>query len=114
MKTSFIIGWFFLFILGWGLSMMVTGDTSTSSGSANVTQAIGGLVDPHFTVESTLGAGFIGQTVNFIKFLFMALALWFPALWTGYSLWFYYFVCVPVVIGFVFSIFSIARGVPSR
>lgn len=48
--------------------------------------------------------------VGFIKMVF----LWYPTVWTGYWLWFYYIVCFPIAIGVVFGIVTIMRGFSIR
>jgi hypothetical protein len=71
-----------------------------------------------YTLGTPSGTNFFGNIVSnvvavwnymlvFIKMVF----LWNGTLWQGNWLWFYYVICLPVVIGMVFSIVTILRGV---
>jgi hypothetical protein len=45
----------------------------------------------------------------FVKILF----LWFPTVFTGYVGYVYWYICMAIDIGMIFSIVSIVRGVHS-
>ncbi len=47
---------------------------------------------------------------QYIKLLFQIIFLWFPDLWTGAWLWFYYFILFPITLATIFSIMSMLRG----
>jgi hypothetical protein len=64
------------------------------------------------------GIPFVGGAVSiitavwsYIKPLVQAIFLYFPDLWNGTWLWFYYIFILPISIGFVVSIVFILRGV---
>ena len=71
-----------------------------------------------YSLGTPTGTNFVGNIISdvtqvwnymmtFIKMIF----LWNGTLWQGQWLYFYYFVCIPIVIGMVFSIVTILRGV---
>jgi len=80
-----------------------------------------GLMQPTGTDSTSLTSGsVIGQAVSLITNVWSYLLgflqivfLWFPNLWTGTWLWFYFIVCVPISVGFVMSIVFVLRGVHS-
>jgi hypothetical protein len=60
----------------------------------------------------------IGQAVSlitkvgeYISTLILMIFLWFPDIWAGNWLWLYFFLCLPVTVGFVVSFVFILRGV---
>jgi len=118
MKTSWIIGivslWFVLWILS-SIAAQANLITSTQVGQVQT------LAQPTGTDVSTFGGSTtIGQAYSLITnvwayifgFLQM-LFLWFPTLWVGTWLWFYYVVCLPISIALIISIVFIFRGVHS-
>lgn len=116
MKTSFIIGWVCLFVA------CIMGDSIIQQ-SAGITSTQGGwlfaLTHPSGTDVTVLSSiPIIGQAASLITMvwsyilnLIELIFLWFPSIWNGTWLWVYYFVCLPVAIGFVVSIVFILRGV---
>ena len=59
------------------------------------------------------GVSQIVKVWDYIKVVIQMVFLWNGTLWTGYWLYFYYFVCVPICLGFVASVLFILRGVHS-
>jgi hypothetical protein len=116
MKTSFIIGWACLFIaciFGSSIIEQNAGITTTQMAwlnsvmSPNVTNMTAIQSIPIIGQAYTL-VTMVGQyIVSFILMIF----LWFPSIWAGTWIWFYYVFCLPVSIGFVVSLVFILRGV---
>jgi hypothetical protein len=56
-------------------------------------------------------ASLISYVWNFFKIFIQMIFLYFPSIWNGQWIWVWYFLCVPVTVGFVASIVIILRGV---
>ena len=114
MKMSFIIGWAALFISLIFFDTIVQQSTGIGSDTYGWVKSLG---EPDITNMTSPGVGqlislitYVGQyIVTFISMIF----LWFPSIWTGNWIWFYWFFCVPVTIGFIVSIVFVLRGVGS-
>jgi hypothetical protein len=125
MKTSWIMGIMMVYLLILSLEMIATGGTvlgasaSYQVDSANYTfaQGAGKLVAPEISNSSNVIAQAWSAISNIGPYLNIAIAillLWSPTLFAGNMIWVWWFVCFPTCVGMVFSIISIARGVPSR
>lgn len=114
MKTSWLIGVMMLYMLILGCEMLASGGTSLSS---NFTSSAGPLLQPSFTSSSTVAAqtwAVLTDIVGYAKALVSAILLWSPTVFTGYLLWFYWFICFPVACAMIFTIISVIRGIGSR
>ncbi len=111
MKTSWIIGVFMFYMLIVGIAMMVA---STNTPDSDVMSIIDTLIRPSIVNQAGSASAFV-SFVRDIGTYFMAflgaLFLYFPSVWQGHLIWFYYFVCIPVSVGMVLSIVTILRGV---
>jgi hypothetical protein len=47
---------------------------------------------------------------HYAKLIIQVIFLWFPDLWVGNWIWFYYVVCFPITAGMVFGIIQMLRG----
>jgi hypothetical protein len=113
MKISILVGCLTLWVILFALAGIVEQSNAPQSGSSSF-NLLTSLFQP--TMQNSSG-GFIGSAVAFvvnaagfflsvIKMIF----LWFPSVWAGDYIWFWYLLCVPVGIGIVVSIVIIARG----
>jgi hypothetical protein len=112
MKTSWIIFIVLTYAAIWwfaGIMQQSNLLNPTSTGGVNI-QALG---QPSATNFGGIAA-VVSQVVNvwnylvgFIKMVF----LYNPTVWSGYWIYFYYFICLPICIGMVMSIVFILRGV---
>jgi hypothetical protein len=73
-------------------------------------QALG---QPHGSNWLLQAVAQITEVWTYIKIFIQMLFLWNGTLWTGYWLYFYFAVCLPICIGVVMSIVFILRGVHS-
>jgi hypothetical protein len=69
----------------------------------NLTQLVGSSV-------SSIWAPAITVVAVFASFL-SAIVMYYPAIFTGYFIWFWWCICLPIAIGFIISIVTIIRGV---
>lgn len=116
MKTSFIIGWACLFIAGTIGELFITGGTGFGSDTMSLIRSVTRDVNI-VNITSLYAIPVIGQVASFfvmvgeyLALIISMLFLWFPNIWAGNWIWVYYFLCVPVTIGFIFSIIVIVRG----
>ena len=110
MKTSWIIGVMMLYLLIFGIEMMVTeGD------AFNVTQQdqLTALMSPAMTNQSGVVSGavaFVANIGTYFATFVSALFLWSPSVWTGYLIWFWLFFCLPISVGMIVGVVTILRG----
>ncbi len=113
MKTSWIIGVVTLWILVFTTEMMVTEGTAFNPSSGNPFNALFSMNLANFSSIVSAGATFIMGCgiwlINFIGLVF----LWSPSVWTGYYIWIWYILCVPIGVGMLFGIMTIIRGTSS-
>ena len=116
MKTSFIIGWACLFIVGNIAEMFITMQTGFGSDTMSLIRSVTRDVNI-VNITSLYAIPVIGQVASFfvmvgeyLALIISMLFLWFPNIWAGNWVWVYLFLCVPVTIGFIFSIIVIVRG----
>ncbi len=118
MKTSWIIGIMMLWVVCYLLCSVIEG--TNLFGSAQ-TGTIQGMMQPAGTdVSSFEDTSAIGQAYSlitnvwsYIKPVIQAIFLFFPDLWNGVWLWFYYIVIMPISVGLIVSLVFIFRGVHS-
>ena len=112
MKQSWVVGIMMIYVILQGWTMILQVDavgassvwaTTQSLWYMNLTQLVGSSVSaiwsPALTVISVF-ASFLG-----------AIVLYYPAIFNGTFLWFWWAVCLPVAVGFIISLVSIIRGV---
>ena len=116
MKTSWIIAivmlWVVFFIFGSIAEQQNTFGSSQVSQGQSLMQPVGtditGLNSiPVIGQAISLITNVWSYLVTFIQMVF----LWFPDLWAGSWLWFYFILPFPVSVGLVISIVFILRGV---
>jgi hypothetical protein len=119
MKTSFIIGWATLFIVGIFLELVITGGTGVGSSYMDTLSSLTKNVNI-VNVTSLYSVPVIGQAASLITMigqyfaiLIAMIFLYFPDIWAGNWIWLWYFLCIPVSVGFIFSFITILRGVHS-
>jgi hypothetical protein len=97
-----------------GLAMVMYSETTPND---NLWGLLGGLVLPnaHVAVGNTQTVGTI-DAWDIMKIIWniggMAL-LYFPVLFQGVYIWFWYCICLPIALGFWVAVGSILRGVSS-
>ena len=113
MKTSWIIGVMMLYLLIFAAEMMVTGGTAFNATQHSQLER---LMAPTMTNQSGVVSGAVALVSNagtyFVTFV-SALFLWSPSVWTGYLVWFWLFICLPISIGMVIGVVTILRGTSS-
>jgi hypothetical protein len=102
-----MIGVMMFWLLIFASEMMVTNATSFNptglTGTVNVTVTSGSnFMSTIFTYLTNLG--------GYIKAIIQALLLYEPSVFAGNYIWFWYFICLPIDIGMLFSIVSMLRG----
>lgn len=118
MKQAWIVGTIMLYIILMGLQMFVTGGTETSESGVGSE-----LYDYEFPAEVTahtdpdsgqssveIGAGTIASAIWNVGKMAM---LYFPGLFQGDYVWFWWVFCFPVAVSFWVVMFTIFRGVGS-
>lgn len=81
----------------------------------NLTPAVAANI---YALGTPSGTNFFGNIVSnvtavwswFLRIIPMVF-LWNGTVWQGGWLYFYYFVCIPIMLGLIFSFISILRGV---
>ncbi len=109
------------YLLIFACEMFATGGTvfggATSSGMTNaVTANSTALLNPTFQESSNLFTAawaVVTGVANYLVILVSILFLWAPTVFSGYLIWFYWFICFPVSCGFNASLVFIVRGVHS-
>lgn len=108
-------------LLIFSLEMFVTGGVDFSAvTSSNVTNYAAtnttSFMSPTLAESTNLFTAAWAVITNvgtYLWFILQILFLWCPTVFSGYMLWFWWFVCFPIDVGIVFSIVSIVRGVHS-
>ena len=110
-----------IYLLIFALEMFATGGTvfgaKTSSGIENIaTSNQTGLLLPVVTESTNVFTAAWAEITNvaaYLQVLIGILGLWAPTVFSGYLIWFWWFVCFPVDCGLIASIVFIVRGVHS-
>lgn len=118
MKTSWIIGIVSLWVVCYILCSVIE---NTNLFTSEQTGMIQSMLQPEGTeITSIENASSIGQAYSLITNVWSYLIsvikvifLWFPDLWSGNWIWFYYCFIAPLSIGLIVSIVFILRGVQS-
>ena len=110
MKTSWII-----FIVLVYIAIFYFAGVAEYANQMNATTvaSLQSLGQPEGTNWVLQGVSQIVRVWDYIKVFIQMLFLWNGTLWTGYWLYFYFAVCLPICIGVVMSILFILRGVHS-
>lgn len=114
MKQSWVVGIMIIYIAlqGWTMTLQqsTTGDTSVWSSLQNMwylnfTQLVGSSV-------SMIWSPALSVLSVFVAFA-SAIILYYPAIFQGTFIWFWWCICLPVAVGFIISIVTIIRGTGS-
>jgi len=115
MKQSWVIAVVTLYVVFHLLGSVAEGSLSITSSQVSQAQ---GLMQPIMTDVSPLNSiPVIGLAVSlitnigsyFISFMMMVF-LWYPTLWSGTWMWFYWLFVMPVSIGMIMAIVTMLRG----
>jgi hypothetical protein len=118
MKQSWVVGTIALYMILMGLQMIVSGTFSTSStgvGSELYAEQFPAELAPHTDPDSgqssvEIEAGTIATSIWNVGQMAM---LYFPALYQGNYVWFWWIFCFPIALSFWVVMFTIFRGVGS-
>jgi hypothetical protein len=118
LKTSWIIGIMSLWVVCYILCSVIEESNLFTSAQTSTVQ---GFMQPTGTDITTIdNMSSIGQAISlitnvwsYIKPFIQAVFLYFPDLWNGAWLWFYYIVIMPISVAMIVSIVFIFRGVHS-
>jgi len=117
LKQSWVVGIVMLYVILQGLTMVVQASTTGDS-------SVWGLLDGVFkynlsqvqgSTSSIISGLWVPAQVGIsVLMSFMGIILlYYPALFHGYYIWFWFIVCLPISVGFVISIVTLIRGVAS-
>ena len=115
MKQSWVVGIVTLYVIAQGLTMFVQ---TSSSGDSSIWGVMDGVFRYNMTqIQGTQGVSSIWVPAQigisvFMSF-FQIILMYYPALFSGVYVWFWYVVLFPISVGFVISIVSMIRGVSS-
>jgi hypothetical protein len=93
------------------------GDSNISSANGTPSAVVGKLEAPNGTdlnqnaLEATVS--FVTDVWTWFKTIIQICTLWYPSVWQGDAIYFYWFLCIPCTIGMVLSFVTILRGVHS-
>lgn len=118
MKQAWIVGTIMLYVLLMGLQMFVTGNFDTSAtgvGSELHDYELPSEVTPHTDPDTgqssvEIDAGTIASAIWNVG---QMAVLYFPGLFTGNYIWFWWVFCFPITVSFWVVMFTIFRGVGS-
>lgn len=117
MKQSWVVGIVMIYVILQGLTMVAQADTTGDS-------SIWGVLDSVFkyNLSQVQGSGtslisslWVPAQVGIAVLMALGniILLYYPALFSGSYIWFWFIVCLPIAVGFVFTIVTLVRGVPS-
>ncbi len=113
MRMSWLMGitMAYLFILAW--EMLMTGGNTLGT---SVNETMTAVVSPTITNFAGSTSNFASMITNagsiFLKIMSIVF-LYAPTVWSGDSIWVWYFVCLPVAITMIATLVFVARGVHS-
>ena len=110
MRTGWIVGIVMIYI-----AMAYFGITAEmgSSLGASPLATIDTLMKPEFTNFEVGLSTLITNVGTYILAFLQIVFLWFPTLWSGTWIWFYFFVILPMVVGMTLGLVMVMRGVGS-
>ncbi len=95
------------------MSTIAEGGTSFSQGSISLLQGAFQFTTIDHSNIITIATSFVSNILPAITGLLSIIFLWFPTVWEGYFIWFWYLICVPLGAGMCWAIMIILRGVPN-
>jgi hypothetical protein len=110
MKTSWLMGVVIIYMGLWVYEMMLTGGTSLTN---IITTNAGVLLQHQVVSSSNIALQALTGLMNigaYIVAVIQVIFLWCPTVWTGYMLWFYWFICFPIACATVYAIVTLIRG----
>ena len=110
MKHSWVMGVVMLYLLVLGVEMMVTGGTAFSSEGQGYLDS---LVSPAMSNQSGALTSIVSlaiQVGTYFETFIKAVFLWSPSVWTGYLIWVWFYMCVPLTIAMIIGIIIVLRG----
>ncbi len=121
MKQSWIVGCVMAYMLIFVCEMFATGGVSlsatTSSNMTNVATANQtAFLAPTFAESTnvfTAAWAVVKGIAPYLTLLAQVVFLYCPTVFSGYLLYFYWFICFPVSVGFIAGLVFIVRGVHS-
>jgi hypothetical protein len=113
MRSSWFHSVAMLYIVLFGLEMMMTGGSMFDPTARN---ALAGAVSPTITNYSNSTSAIISTVTNigiWVIWISSMIFLWAPTIWTGYWVWFYLVICLPISIAFIAGLVFALRGIGS-
>lgn len=115
MKQAWVIGIVMLYVILMGLQMFVAGETSTSStgvGSELHAYQLPGEVTAHTDPDSGASSVEIdaGTIASGIWHVGQMALLYFPGIFQGDYIWFWWCICFPIAVSFWIAMFVVFRG----
>ena len=116
MKQSWIVGIVMLYIILQGLTMVMQADTIGATSIWGVMDSLWRLNYTNTFGASAVTAALVPGAVMISVMLSFGqiLILYYPVIFQGTYVWFYWCVCLPIAIGFIISLITILRGVGSN
>ena len=110
MKSSWIAGIVFFYIGLLVLSLIAEQNVSMKGSDVNVIQQLITPSGTDFSNPVVATVSLITDVWQYFRLLIQVIFLWFPDLWVGSWLWFYYIVCVPITVMMIATFITILRG----
>lgn len=117
MKQSWVVGIVMLYVILQGLTMIVQASTTGDSGVWNILDGVFkyNLSQVQGSSTSLISSIWVPAQVGIsVLMTFLSvIMLYYPALFHGNYIWFWFVICLPISVGFVISIVTTIRGVAS-
>jgi len=110
MKSSWIAGVFMFYLLIFGVELIVTEGNVFSN---VITSGAGTLSQPSFAVSSNIFSqvwAVLSIIGDYISMFIQAVFLYNASVFSGYMVWFYWFICFPVACATIYGVVQLIRG----
>jgi len=116
-KQSWVVGIVMLYVILQGLTMVVQASTT---GDSSVWGILDGVFKYNLSQVQGSGTSLVSSLwvpaqvgVAVLMSFGSIILLYYPALFHGTYIWFWFIFCLPIAVGFVISIVTLVRGVAS-
>ena len=110
MKSSWMAGITMFYMGLLYLSLVAEQGASINSSTMNVFNNLMTPTGTDFSNPVAAVTSLITDVWQYFLIVFQIVFLWFPDLWTGNWIWFYFFVCFPVVAMMALTFVTVLRG----
>lgn len=111
MKTSWIIGVITIYLIIMAAELMATNGTAFSASTSENLTTLMSPTMANYSSSTSAFASIVTNVGTYVMTFLQAMFLWSPTIFSGYWIWFWLFICLPVSIGMVLSVVQILRGV---